>query len=138
MIAVALANEVTRIIAESKKTGNNLLNHTRIVCLSVDAEESGLRGSMAYVARHAKEMVSIKSYVLCFDTLYKADKLIFFNNDMNLTTDLSNSMANDLVSIAQKLGYGARVAKMPWGGGNTDERHSPEAESRPHACLPLI
>lgn len=120
MIAVALANEVTRILADGKKSGNNLLSHTRIVCLSVDAEESGLRGSMAYVLRHAQELASIKSYALCFDTLYKADKLIFFNNDMNLTTDLSDSMANDLVSIAKELGYDARVARMPWGGGSTD------------------
>jgi len=120
MIAVALANEVTRVLADSKKSGNNLLRHTRIVCLSVDAEESGLRGSMAYVSRHAKEMVATKSYVLCLDTLYKADKLIFFNNDMNLTTDLSDSMANDLTNIAKELGYGARVARMPWGGGSTD------------------
>ncbi len=120
MIAVALANEVTRILADSKKAGNNLLSHTRIVCLTVDAEESGLRGSMAYVARHAQEMVSTKSYVLCYDTLYKADKLIFFNNDMNLTRDLSDSMANDLVTIAGELGYRAHVARMPWGGGSTD------------------
>ena len=120
MIAVALANEATRILANRKKCGDNLLRYTRIVCLSVDAEESGLRGSMAYVKQHAKEMASTKSYVLCFDTLYKADKLIFFNNDMNLTTDLSDSMANDLTNIARKLGYGARVARMPWGGGSTD------------------
>jgi len=120
MIAIALANEVTRVLANSKKTGNNLLRHTRIVCLSVDAEESGLRGSMAYVARHAKEMTAIKSYVLCLDTLYNADKLIFFNNDMNLTTDLSDSMANDLNNIANELGYGSSVSQMPWGGGSTD------------------
>lgn len=120
MIAVALANEVTRIFSDRKKSGNNSLRHTRIACLSVDAEESGLRGSMAYVSHHAQELVSIKSYVLCFDTLYKADKLIFFNNDMNLTTDLSDSMANDLTNIARELGYGARVARMPWGGGSTD------------------
>ena len=120
MIAVALANEVTRILADRKKSGDNLLSHTRIVCLSVDAEESGLRGSMAYVSRHAQELASTKSYVLCYDTLYKADKLIFFNNDMNLTTDLSDSMANDLTNIANELGYGARVARMPWGGGSTD------------------
>ena len=120
MIAVALTNEVTRILAESKKSGNNLLKHTRMVCLAVDAEESGLRGSMAYVARHAREMAKTKSYVLCCDTLYKADQLIFFRSDMNLTTDLSTSMANDLLSIARKRGYGARVARMPWGGGSTD------------------
>jgi hypothetical protein len=120
MIAVALANEVTRILADRKKSGDNSLRHTRIVCLSVDAEESGLRGSMAYVSRHAQELAATKSYALCFDTLYKADKLIFFNNDMNLTTDLSDSMANDLTNIAKELGYGARVARMPWGGGSTD------------------
>jgi hypothetical protein len=120
MIAVALANEVTCILSDSKKSGDNSLRHTRIVCLSVDAEESGLRGSMAYVSRHAKEMASTKSYVLCYDTLYKAGKLIFFNNDMNLTTDLSDTMAYDLTNIAKKLGYGARVARMPWGGGSTD------------------
>ena len=120
MIAVALANEVTRILADRKKSGDNSLRHTRIVCLSVDAEESGLRGSMAYVSRHAEKMASTKSYVLCYDTLYKADKLIFFNNDMNLTTDLSDSMANDLMNIAKELGYGASVARMPWGGGSTD------------------
>jgi hypothetical protein len=120
MIAVALVNEIIRVLADSKKTGNNLLRHTRIVCLSVDAEESGLRGSMAYVSRHAEELASTKSYVLCYDTLYKADKLIFFNNDMNLTTALSDSMANDLANIAKEFGYGARVARMPWGGGSTD------------------
>jgi hypothetical protein len=97
-----------------------MLRHTRIVCLSVDAEENGLRGSMAYVSSHAKELAAIKSYALCYDTLYKSDKLIFFNNDMNLTTDLSESMANDLTSIAKGHGYGARVARMPWGGGSTD------------------
>jgi len=120
MIAVALANEVTRILSDRKKSGDNLLRHTRIVCLSVDAEESGLRGSMAYVSSHAQELSSTKSYVLCYDTLYKADKLIFFNNDMNLTTDLSDSMANELTNIARGLGYGARVARMPWAGWSTD------------------
>lgn len=120
MIAVALANEVTGILAESKKSGNPGLSHTRIVCLSVDAEESGLRGSMAYVERHANEMASTKTYVLCFDTLYKADKLIFLNNDLNMTTDLSDAMANDLAGITGGLGYGARVTRIPWGGGSTD------------------
>ena len=120
MIAVALAGEVTRILAASRKSGNHLLKHTRIICLSVDAEESGLRGSMAYVASHASEMTATKSYVLCFDTLYKADQLIFLNNDLNMTTDLSDVMARDLAGIAGKLGYGARVTRIPWGGGSTD------------------
>jgi hypothetical protein len=39
---------------------------------------------------------------------------------MNLTIKLSDSMANDLADIARELGYGVRVARMPWGGGSTD------------------
>jgi len=120
MIAVALASEVTRIFSESKKAGHPLLAHTRIVCLSVDAEESGLRGSMAYAARHGDEMTATKSYVLCFDTLYKADQLIFLNKDLNRTTNLSEAMARDLAHIAANLGYGARITGIPWGGGSTD------------------
>lgn len=120
MIAVALVNEVTRILAEEKKSGNPKLSNTRIVCLSVDAEESGLRGSMAYVERHARDLAAAKTYVLCFDTLYKADQLIFLNNDLNMTTDLSDAMARDLAGIAAGLGFGARVTRIPWGGGSTD------------------
>jgi hypothetical protein len=65
-------------------------------------------------------MTGTKTYAFCFDTLYKADKLIFFNNDLNLTVDLSDRMAHELKEIAAGLGYGVRVTRMPWGGGSTD------------------
>lgn len=120
MIGVALANEVTKIFHSLKESKNNPLKHTRLICLTVDAEESGIRGSRYFVHTHKKEMVDTKTYVLCFDTLYKADKLIFFDKDLNSTVKLSDSMANELKDIATSLGYGARVTKMPWGGGSTD------------------
>ncbi len=120
MIATAMANEATKIFADLKKKGKNPLKHTRIICLSVDGEESGLRGSRAFVKRHEKELKDIKTYVFCMDTLYNADKLIFFDNDLNLTVDLSHEMAQELVDIAETLGYKAKVARMPWGGGSTD------------------
>ncbi|MCD6281824.1 MAG: M28 family peptidase [Deltaproteobacteria bacterium] len=120
MIATAIANEATKIFADQKKKGKNPLKHTRIICLSVDGEESGLRGSRAFVKRHEKELKDIKTYVFCMDTLYNADKLIFFDNDLNLTVDLSHEMAQELVDIATSLGYKAKVSRMPWGGGSTD------------------
>jgi hypothetical protein len=120
MIAVALANEAGKIFSGLKKEKNNPLRHTRLICCSVDAEECGLRGSRYFARTHKKEMTGTKTYAFCFDTLYKADKLIFFNNDLNLTVDLSDRMANELKDIAAGLGYGARVTKMPWGGGSTD------------------
>ena len=120
MIATAVANEAVRIFSAMKKDKNNALQHTRLICCSVDAEESGLRGSRAFAKAHKKEMTDTKTYAFCIDTLYKPDKLLFFNNDLNFTVDLSDPMAQELNSIAQKLGYGSRVSKMPWGGGSTD------------------
>lgn len=120
MIAVALANEAGKIFHNLKSQGKNPLQHTRLVCCTVDAEESGLRGSKYFARTHKKEMTDTKTYAFCIDTLYKADKLLFFNNDLNLTVDLSDRMANELKDVATNLGYGARVAKMPWGGGSTD------------------
>lgn len=120
MIATALANEAAKIFGDLKKSGQSPLKHTRLICLSVDGEECGLRGSMAYVRRHLKEMQAVKTLVFCMDTLYHADQLIFLDNDLNLTTDLSHAMAQELTDIATSLGYKARIDHIPWGGGSTD------------------
>jgi len=120
MIASALANEGTKIFADAKKAGNNALKHTRIVCMSVDAEECGLRGSAFHARLHEKSMKDTKSYVFCMDTLYNADKLVFFDRDLNMTVKCSNSMAQQLTDVATDLGYKAKVGQMPFGGGSTD------------------
>ena len=120
MIAIAVANEATKMFADLKKQGKNALKHTRIICLSVDGEESGLRGAMAFVKANLDELKKTKTYVFNMDTLYYADKLVFFDNDLNLTVDLSKEMANECRDIATSLGYKAKVSKMPWGGGSTD------------------
>ncbi len=119
MIASSMANETLKMFAEQKKKGNALKN-TRVICLSVDAEESGLRGSRAFAKKHLKELEEVKTYALCIDTVYNADKLIFFDNDLNMTVDLSHEMAQELTDIATGHGYGAKVDHMPWGGGSTD------------------
>jgi len=119
MIATALANEGAKLFADQKKAGL-ALKHTRIICLSVDGEECGLRGSMAFAKRHARELKDVKTYAFCMDTLYHADKLIFFDNDLNLTVDCSHAMAQELTDIATALGYKAKIDHMPWGGGSTD------------------
>lgn len=120
MIAVALAHEGTKLFSDLKKQGKNPLRHTRLICLTVDGEEAGLRGSMAYVKRHKYELTETKTFVLCMDTIFNADKLNFFNRDLNLTVKCSDKMARECTEIAKDLGYGARVSKMPWGGGSTD------------------
>jgi hypothetical protein len=120
MIAVAIAAETGKVFGDSKKAGNNLLKHTRLIVLSVDAEEAGLRGARAYVERHRKELLETKTYVFNMDTLYRLDSISFFESDLNSIVKLSKEMATECVDIAGSLGYKAIVSRMGPGGGSTD------------------
>ncbi|MBN1376557.1 MAG: M28 family peptidase [Dehalococcoidia bacterium] len=120
MIAVAIAAEIGKVFGGAKKEGNNLLKHTRLGVLSVDAEEAGLRGARAYVKRHRAELLKTKTYVFNIDTLYHLDSISFFEADLNSTVKLSSEMANECADIARTLGYQAAVSRMGPGGGSTD------------------
>jgi hypothetical protein len=120
MIAVALAAETGKLFGDAKKAGKNFLKHTRLIILSVDAEEAGLRGARAYVKQHREELLKTKTYVLNMDTLYHLKSLNFFDSDLNSTVKLSRQMAEECVAIAKSLGYNAIVSRMSPGGGSTD------------------
>jgi aminopeptidase YwaD len=127
MHAVALAAEAGKLFGDIKKSGRSLLKHTRLVLLSVDAEEAGLRGSRAYVKRHKDELLKTKTYVFNMDSVYCLKGLNFRTTDINSTVKLSRPMAEECVEIAKSLGYGARVSIMPPGGGATDAAPFAEA-----------
>ncbi len=120
MVAPAMANEMVRLFADRKKSGQPVLEHTRIICLSLDGEECGLRGSRAFVRAHAAELQATKTYVFNIDTVYHADKLSFLVSDLNRTVTCSRVMAEELSAIAQGLGYQARTVSLPFGAGSTD------------------
>ena len=119
LIATALAGEIARRFSDRKKAGQGL-KHTRLICLSADAEECGLRGSGAWVREHRQELLAIKSYVLCLDTLYWPDQLHVIEKDVNGLVALSASLARELDGIAKERGVGSHVARMPFGAGATD------------------
>jgi aminopeptidase YwaD len=120
MIAVAIAAETGKIFGDAKKSGNNLLKHTRLIILSPDAEEAGLRGARAYVKQHREELLKTKTFVFNMDTLYHLKNINFFNSDLNSIVKLSGEMASECVDIAKSLGYDAVVSRMSPGGGATD------------------
>jgi aminopeptidase YwaD len=119
LIATALAGEIARHFSDRKKAGQGL-KHTRLICLSADAEECGLRGSGAWVRAHRQELLAFKSYVLCLDTLYWPDQLHVIEKDLNGLLALSTSLARELDQIAKERGVGSHVARMPFGAGATD------------------
>jgi aminopeptidase YwaD len=118
MIATAMITLASRLV--TRRDGKSALQHTRLIILSTDGEEAGLRGSRAFVAAHQKELKDVDTYALALDTFYKADHLIFFTADLNQTVKLSRIMTDELHKVATDLGYTARVSKIPVGGGSTD------------------
>jgi aminopeptidase YwaD len=119
LIATAMAGEIARRFSDRKKAGQGL-KHTRLICLSADAEECGLRGSGAWVTAHRRELLATKTYVVCLDTLYWPDQLHVIERDINGLVALSAGLARELDGIAKQRGVGSHVARMPFGAGATD------------------
>ncbi len=120
MIAVAITAEIAGLFGGAKKEGNSLLKHTRLVFVSFDGEECGIRGARAYVKRHRQELEKTKTWVLNMDTIYRLKELNFFDADLNSTVKLSRKVAEECCEIARGMGYRAAISRMSPGGGSTD------------------
>jgi aminopeptidase YwaD len=120
MIATAMALKIAEIFGRAGKNGRAVLKHTRLVILSFDAEETGLRGARAYARKHRAELQAIPAYLFNMDSIYDVDKIKFLVSDINGTVKLSRNMAARCVEIAKRQGYSARLMGMPFGGGGTD------------------
>jgi len=120
MIATAIALKIAELFKRAGKKGHPALKHTRLVILSFDAEESGLRGAKAFAKKHRAELQAIPAYNFNMDSIYDVDKIKFLVSDINGTVKLSGNMAERCVEIARRQGFSARTLRMPFGGGGTD------------------
>lgn len=120
LIASAIVIKLAEIFGRAKKSSSPLLKQTRLILLSCDAEEAGLRGARAYVKRHRQELLAIPTYVLNLDSLYEIHELQFLTSDINGSIKLSTQMAKDCTQVAEELGYTAKLVPMNFGGGGTD------------------
>lgn len=119
MIAVAMVLQLAKVFSEAKKRGKPL-NSTRLLFVSFDAEEAGLRGARAFIQAHGEELKTIPTKVLNIDTVYQLKHLNFFERDLNSFVPLSRELASECASIARSLGYPDKVSGMSFGGGSTD------------------
>jgi hypothetical protein len=102
-------------------SGAEKLKHTRLMFVSFDAEELGLRGSHAFFARHRDEFHEVKTWHFNVDCPYVADELKFLSADINGLCPLSLRMARRLVEIAHRFGYKKAITKgIMFLGGGTD------------------
>jgi aminopeptidase YwaD len=119
LIAVSLVLKLAELFSNDKRSGKPL-NKTRLLFLTPDAEEIGLRGSRAFVKKHSSELHSLNTYVLNIDSLFKYRDLTVLTTDKNGTVKLSGEMAKEIKTIAGDLGYSVQIKALPFGGGGTD------------------
>jgi hypothetical protein len=119
LVASAMAVETLRQIADNKKAGN-ALKHTRVIAISFDAEEEGLRGAYAYAKKHKDDPNRIPTFVYNIDCPYYLKDLFFLTSDINGSVKLSKDLAEECAGIAGKLGYPKCTKDIAFLTGGTD------------------
>jgi aminopeptidase YwaD len=122
LVASIMLVELGRALVarEPGQPGKSFLDHTRLILVSFDAEESGLRGSRAFVKRHRRQLQSVPTYMLNIDSIYNVKHLQFLTSDLNGSLPLSKELAEDCQALAGRVGLASRLTRMVFGGGSTD------------------
>jgi aminopeptidase YwaD len=120
LVVSAMLPELAALFANLDYRGKSTLCRTRLIFVSFDAEESGLRGSKEFIRRHETELQSLPTYMLNIDCVYRVDDVQFLTTDVNNTCHLSGELAERCADLAGKAGYPQKLNRMPFGGGGTD------------------
>ena len=120
LIVSAMLPELAHMFVNLDCPGKSTLRHTRLIFISFDAEESGLRGSREFARRHWAELQSLPTYMLNIDCVYNVSEIQFLTTDINNTRHLSRNWAEKCARLAGNAGYPEKLNRMPFGGGGTD------------------
>ncbi|MFA6846266.1 MAG: M28 family peptidase [Sphaerochaetaceae bacterium] len=117
LVSSCMTIELSRYF-DWKRRSQEALDHTRLVFVSFDGEESGLRGSRMWFREHRELLKG--SLMLNFDCPYYADQIKFLDKDVNGSVQLSSRLAHQMVVLAQGMGYPAKSQSIPFFSGGTD------------------
>ncbi len=98
----------------------NPLKHTRVIMISFDAEEEGLRGARAYVKKHKDELKAIPTYLLNADCLYDEKELFFLTSDLNNFVQFDDDFVDEILNVAETQGRFAFKQPIAFLTGGTD------------------
>lgn len=128
LVSCAMLTELAHYFSWLKGEGKGM-DSTRLVFASFDGEECGLKGSEAWYAKHAEELVD--ACVVNIDCPIRISDLTILTRDVNGFQPLSKELAGELATIAQSMGWKARLGAMSFMMGASDAasaaRHGFEA-----------
>lgn len=119
MVSSQIAFQLGKYFFSLRGTDNEL-KHTRIIFASFDAEEEGLRGARAFVKENESMLKETKTYVLNIECLYDENSLFFLTSDINNTVKLSESLADKLIEVSDKLNIKTHKKDIAVLTGGTD------------------
>ncbi len=129
LAASAIALEILREFRDRRDVGKGLAG-TRIVFVSFDAEEAGLRGARAWARTHADEIRELPTWHYNMDCIYKAADARFLTSDINGSVRLDKPLARACAEEARKSGVQAAVEPIAFLTGGTDAAETARAGAR--------
>jgi len=121
-------------LREQLKADPQLLSGTRVLLVSFDAEESGLRGSRAFVRANRALLTSVPTVDVNLESFFHVDSLCALVSDLNGMVRLSRPLAEMLADEARGLGLPFTFRKMRFGIGASDAAEFARA-GIPAVCL---
>lgn len=119
LVASSIAVTLGKHFKELRDQGQGL-EHTRLIIMSFDAEEEGLRGARAFAKKHHEHFKKTKTYLLNMDCLYDEKELFFLTSDLNDFVPLDEALAHELVQHAHRLGIHVKTQRQAFLTGGTD------------------
>jgi aminopeptidase YwaD len=119
LAASAVAVELLAEFHSRRKAGDGLTG-TRLVFVSFDAEEAGLRGAHAWSRTHAGLIGEFPTWHYNMDCIYRAGETRFLTSDINGSVQLSAPLARVCAEIAAEAGVQAKVEPIAFLTGGTD------------------
>ncbi|RJX26942.1 MAG: M28 family peptidase [Acholeplasma sp.] len=105
---------------QALKDSDTSLKHTRIIMISFDAEEEGLRGARAFARAHQAMLRKVPTTMINMDCLYDEKELFFLTSDLNNFVKLDHKLAEELYQTGNSLGFKTKTQPLAFLTGGTD------------------
>ncbi len=120
LVSSGMAVHVARIFRQRLQVDPEALSGTRLILVSFDAEESGLRGSRAFVRHNRDLLASAPTVMLNLESFYKLKDLKVLTADLNGFRKLSRRVADLWIEEGRAEGFRVEPMKLFYGLGATD------------------
>lgn len=129
LVASAVALEIVREFRARRDSGAGL-TRTRLVFVSFDAEEAGLRGARAWVRANRRLLAELPTWHYNMDCVYSADHARFLTSDVNGSVKLDEGLSRRCAAAAEAGGFAAEVEPIAFMTGGTDAAETAKAGVR--------